>query len=107
MVVRSGVVRAGRRCQTRVRVVTSSGRRQGVVVVRVCREVDAERRRTRSRRLRHAVWRRKVRWLEVGGGGVVSTDVARSSVSSRTTTAGRRRSRTAVLRAVQRPQLTG
>lgn len=106
MVVRRCVVRTGRRCQTRVRVVSGPGRRQGVVVVRVCREVDAERRRTRSGRLRHAVWRRKVRWLEVGG-GVVSADVARRSVGARTTAAGRRRSGTAMLRAVQRTQLAG
>ena len=105
--VRRGVVRPGCRRQTRIRIVGCAGCGQGVVVMRMRREVDAEGRWTGSGRLRHAVRRRKIRRLEVGGG--IGTDVARRSMNARTTAgAGRRQStRAAVLRAFQRPQLAG
>ena len=103
MVVRCGVVRPSSRSQARVRIVAGPGGSQGVVVMRMRCEVDAERRRPRSGRLRHAVRRRKVRWLEVRTG--VSSDVARHAVAGAGgTSAGGGRS--TVLRGVQRPQLT-
>jgi len=91
MVVRCGVVWPGGDRQPRIRVTAGSCCCESVVVMRMGSEVDAERRRSGSGRLRDAVRRWKVRRLEIGGGGGVGADIARSSVSAGSGAASRRR----------------